>query len=193
MRFVGAEAVLDVSGREIRKNRVKKGYRITEIDSALRSSRTKTESKIMRTAKRIGVHVPDIAKVEENTIYMDFIDGQVLRDVLDNLTDAKVVCNKIGWSIARMHDYDIIHGDLTTSNMILKDNEVWFIDFGLSSISKRIEDRAVDLHLLKEALEAKHTKRWEQFFEWVLGGYKPKQRNEIITRMHEIERRGRYK
>jgi Kae1-associated kinase Bud32 len=117
----------------------------------------------------------------------------VLRDVLEKIKNAKTVCNQIGSSIARLHDYNIVHGDLTTSNMILKNKEVYFIDFGLAAMSKRIEDKAVDLHLLKEALEAKHTKRWEQYFGWVLDGYKPKQREEIISRMHEIEKRGRYR
>ena len=55
---------------------------------------------------------------------------------------------------------------------ILKDNKVYFIDFGLGFESKKIEDKAVDLHLIKQALEAKHFNNYEKFFQAVLKGYK---------------------
>ena len=93
-----------------------------------------------------------------------------------------------------MHNNNIIHGDLTTSNMILE-NEIYFIDFGLSFFSDKTEDKAVDLHLLRHALESKHHKIFEKSFKAVLNGYKSKCRkyNETIKRLEKVESRGRYK
>ena len=45
--------------------------------------------------------------------------------------------------------------------MIIKENKIYFIDFGLSFFSSRIEDRAVDLHLVKEALQSTHHEYYE--------------------------------
>ena len=100
-------------------------------------------------------------------IIMPFINGKKLSEHLDEfpLTKQKQICKQIGKSIAKLHKNNIIHGDLTTSNMILKDNKTYFIDFGLGFISQRYEDKAVDLHLLKQALEAKHFRNWEVLFK----------------------------
>jgi Kae1-associated kinase Bud32 len=91
---------------------------------------------------------------------MPFIEGKKISETLEDL-DWEDICQKIGASIAKLHDNNIIHGDLTTSNMILKKDKVFFIDFGLSFISGRIEDKACDLHLIKQALEAKNIKMEE--------------------------------
>jgi len=101
---------------------------------------------------------------------------------------------EIGEKIAVLHNNNIIHGDLTTSNMIFN-KEVFFIDFGLSFFSHKIEDKAVDLHLLKQALESKHYKIWEKAFKIVLESYKKKAENsdEILKRLEKVEKRGRYK
>ena len=78
--------------------------------------------------------------------------------------------------------------------MIL-DKEIYFIDFGLSFFSNKIEDKAVDLHLLRQALESKHYKIWEKAFESVLFGYKSKAQDakEILARFEKVEERGRNK
>ena len=127
---------------------------------------------------------------------MPFIDGKKLSDYLDKflLKKQKEVCKLIGESTAKLHDADIIHGDLTTSNMILKDNKIYFIDFGLGFISHKFEDKAVDLHLLKQALEAKHFKNWEILFREVLKTYSKFKDSEIVLeRLKAVEKRGRYK
>ena len=63
----------------------------------------------------------------------------------------------IGKQLAEMHSLDLIHGDLTTSNMLLRPNGslVW-IDFGLSYISNLPEDKAVDLYVLERAISSTH-------------------------------------
>ena len=91
---------------------------------------------------------------------MEFIDGKKLSDSLES-QDYKKICKQIAENITKMHNSGIIHGDLTTSNMIFKNNQVYFIDFGLAFHSSKVEDKAVDLHLLKQALEAKHFTIWK--------------------------------
>ncbi|MAG50631.1 Kae1-associated kinase Bud32, partial [archaeon] len=106
----------------------------------------------------------------------------------------KKICEKIGKNISILHDNDIVHGDLTTSNMILKKDKVYFIDFGLGFISDKTEDKAVDLHLLKKALMTKHYRIFEKSFENVLKGYKEnKDFKEVLNRLEKVESRGRYK
>lgn len=190
----GAEAIIYRMGNKVIKNRIKKGYRISELDTKLRRARTKSEAKIISKLKNI-IHVPEILGElgSGRMIHMQFIEGKKLSETLDNLKNKEEICEKMGQNIARMHDSDIIHGDLTTSNMILKNNEVYFIDFGLGFNSKRIEDKAVDLHLLKQALEAKHFLYWKKLFDSILKGYKITNKALILEQLKKVEARGRYK
>ena len=150
--FQGAEALILKNNNQIIKQRIKKSYRIPEIDNKIRTRRTRSEAKLLEKASTI-ITIPNIIKSDEKTkkIIMDFIDGKKLSEHLDNfpLAKQKQICRQIGESVSKLHDADIIHGDLTTSNMILKNNKVFFIDFGLGFISHKFEDKAVDLHLLK--------------------------------------------
>ena len=189
----GAEAVIYLEDNALIKERIKKSYRIDDIDVKLRKYRTRSESKLLSKVD----NSPKVYNVDEKNmkIKMEFIDGKLMKDILDNLSKEKrnLILREIGGKIAKMHDDDIIHGDLTTSNMILKD-KVYFIDFGLGFNSNRIEDKAVDLHLLKQALESKHYKHFEESFKEVLEGYKlSKNWKEVLNRLEKVERRGRYK
>ena len=47
----------------------------------------------------------------------------------------------------------------TPTNDMIYDKKIYLIDFGLSLYSNKPEDKAVDLHLLKQALESKHYRR----------------------------------
>lgn len=187
----GAEAVISLKDNQILKNRIKKSYRLKELDNKLRTSRTKSEAKIIEKLKNI-IKVPKIIKTEQNQIIMQYINGKRLSDDLENL-DYKKICKQIGQALTKLHNQDIIHGDLTTSNVILKNKKVYFIDFGLGFHSHKIEDKAVDLHLLKQALEAKHFKIADKCFKIIIQNYKPKQHKLIIERVPVIESRGRYK
>jgi Kae1-associated kinase Bud32 len=187
----GAEAVISLDKDIITKNRLKKGYRIPVLDEKLRKKRTKSESKIIEKLSKI-IPVPKIISVTDTEIAMEFIDGKKLSDYLEDI-DYKSACKEIGKNLSKIHDLGIIHGDLTTSNMILKDDKIYFIDFGLAFHSNRIEDKAVDLHLLKQALEAKHFTISEECFNTILKNYTPKDSKEIIERIKVIESRGRYK
>ena len=151
----GAEAIISLEKNQITKERISKSYRLPIIDKRLRKSRTKSEAKIINKLSEI-INVPKIIKSDnQENILMEFINGKKLSEHLEKL-NWKIICKELGKSIAKIHNQDIIHGDLTTSNMILKDKELYLIDFGLGFHSRKIEDKAVDLHLLKQALEAKH-------------------------------------
>jgi TP53 regulating kinase and related kinases len=137
---------------------------------------------------------PSLLRIDDKNmnIEMSYIKGQKVRDMLDNNLH---ICSEIGEKIALMHNSGIIHGDLTTSNMIYNDAKVYFIDFGLSFFSEKTEDKAVDLHLLKQALESKHYKVFEKAFDSVMKGYKSKSNNfiDIKKRFDQVELRGRNK
>jgi Kae1-associated kinase Bud32 len=191
----GAEAIIINSGNTIIKDRIPKSYRFHLLDEKLRKTRTKKEAKLLEKAISL-IPVPRLISVDEKSkkIEMEFIKGKKLSTDLDSLKNATNICKKIGENIAKLHDADIIHGDLTTSNMILKDDNVYFIDFGLGYQSSKIEDRAVDLHLIKRALEAKHFKNYEKFFNSVIEGYKiSKYAKLTLNRLEKVEKRGRYK
>ena len=196
----GAEAIIIKEGNYVIKDRIKKSYRIQEIDEKLRKTRTKREINLLEKASKIinsPKPLPDKNKFE---IKMPYIKGKKLSEHLDKLPKelAKETCKKIGQSIAKLHDNNIIHGDLTTSNIILtvenKKSEVWFIDFGLGFNSMREEDKAVDLHLIKQALEAKHFSNWENYWKFIESGYKfYKNSDKVLDKLKKVESRGRYK
>ena len=199
----GAEAEIILKGNEIIKSRVPKSYRIKEIDEKLRKSRTKSETKLLiKASKIIDVPVPEETK-EKFEIILPFIRGKKLSDALDsfNLGKQREICRKIGEEIAKLHKEKIIHGDLTTSNMILVENgkenfKIFFIDFGLGYNNGKYENKAVDIHLLKQALEAKHFKNWEILFEEFIRGYSSINKTEaekVLERLKLVEKRGRYK
>ncbi len=192
----GAEAQIILDKDIIKKRRVKKSYRLPELDEKIRKQRTKKEAKLLEKASKL-VPIPKILRINEKTkeIDMEFIEGKKLSEHLNSLNYLQI-SNQIGKQIAILHDNNIIHGDLTTSNMILsnKNNQLYFIDFGLGFSSHRIEDKAVDLHLIKEALEAKHFGIAKQCFNAILEGYKTsKNYLKVIERLKKVEKRGRYK
>jgi len=193
----GAEARIILSNKIIYKNRISKSYRLAELDKKIRKSRTKAESKLLKKAAEIvKIPFPVNENIKNFQIKMPYIDGQKLSDNLNKfpLKKQKLICNKIGQEIAKLHGADIIHGDLTTSNMILKNNKIFFIDFGLGYISSKFEDKAVDIHLFKQALEAKHFQNWKELFKEFEKSYKKSENSKIVfERLKAVEKRGRYK
>lgn len=190
----GAEAVLYEDKGNLVKERIKKSYRIKEIDDKIRKLRTRSEAKLLEKASKL-IKVPKIIDSDdkEMKIVMEKINGKLLRDRLDKLDhkERKKVCNEIGKIIKKIHDNGIIHGDLTTSNIFLVNDEVYFIDFGLGFFSNLVEHKAVDIHLLRQALESKHHNHFEDSFKEILSGYNPDK--EFLTRLGKVEGRGRYK
>lgn len=201
--YQGAEAKITktkyLNYSAVKKKRVKKGYRIKEIDELLIKSRTKEEAKIMGLARNNAVFVPIIYDVDlfNGSIIFEFLKGDRVKDIFDKLNDEnrKSLCDQIGKQIGLLHNAEIIHGDITTSNMILVDKHVYFIDFGLSEINAEIEARGVDLHLLMEAIESTHSSH-ASFFKYVLDGYKKIYEHNfemVKQKIDDIIKRGRYR
>lgn len=192
----GAEAIIIKKDNLILKRRVKKSYRLPQLDEKIRKQRTKRESRLLEKASKL-INIPKIIKVDdkEKEISMEFIEGKNLSEELDSMPDKEKICKKIGECIAILHDHNIIHGDLTTSNMILSENnKLYFIDFGLGFSSHKVEDKAVDLHLIKQALEARHFNFYKECFNAVIESYKlSKNASLVLKRLEKVEKRGRYR
>lgn len=197
----GAEAVLWIEEREGRtvliKERIKKGYRIPELDESLRKKRTRNEINLMEKARRAGINVPVIWDSDPFRIIMEWIEGEKLKDSLDKFPDKKRIktYKLIGKAVAKLHSHGIIHGDLTTSNMILRKENLYLIDFGLGRISHRLEDQAVDLYLLYEALKAAHFRNLEEAWENIINVYKQEysKSKEVLDQFEKIKKRRRYR
>ena len=194
----GAEAIIYLENDEITKHRIKKNYRIEEIDIKKRKYPTRNEAKLLQKAKDLGVNVPDVRFVNEVTykLTLSYIEGKLVRDSLDNLDEKelKKIFNEIGREVTKLHDADIIHGDLTTANFILNDSKIFIIDFGLGFISDKIEDKAVDLRVLNQALESKHSKIAKLAFNEILNEYsESKDCDKVIERLEVVSLRGKYK
>ena len=189
--------------RSSNKKRIPKSYRIDELDNHLRRKRTKREAKLLGEAKRCGVKTPIIYDInkEENAIVMENVEGFILKKIFEDIDDSekpnisvKNLCEKIGRNIAKLHNCNIVHGDLTSSNMILKNDDVYFIDFGLGMISDLVEDKGVDLLVFKKAISGIHHNIAENCFKSILKGYKSASDYEkVVTKVNDIESRGRYK
>ena len=199
----GAEAKIystDVKGLAcVLKDRIEKRYRLTQIDTRLRKLRTRHEASLLARAARAGVNVPKIVdfKSTKTTLCIEEISGPKVRDyLLEYKKDAskiKITCEKVGKQIAKIHRANITHGDLTTSNMIFTGDKIFLIDFGLGQVSARLEDKAVDLHLLKECLRSKHFEVWELAWKAFRKEYEKLAGASVFEQLEKVEARGRYR
>jgi len=204
----GAEANLIYGhwfGKEvIFKHRIPKGYRIEQIDRKLRVNRTLNEAKALIRVKKYGVNVPQVYEIDtkNSTIIMKYIRGKKLKEILDSLPNKKKTqfLREVGKNIAILHKNGHIHGDITTSNIILTETQdIFIIDFGLHDYSDYIEDKSTDLHLFKRVLISSHGNDFiicfDAFLEGYREGYGPEKIDEckqIIKNISIIETRGRY-
>ena len=202
--YQGAEAKLYLD-KDIVKERFEKKYRHPKLDHKLRKSRTRREGKVISKLCELGISCPDLIEMDDKAmrIKMSHIPGKMVKEAIDDFENKKDIkrnkelCCEIGEKLAEMHNNGIIHQDLTTSNMILnkENNKIYFIDFGLSFFSVKEEDKAVDIHLFKHALESKHYKNADKYFAEFILGYKKvsKDFNSIMKRFEKVELRGKNK
>ena len=201
----GAEASLFLADWHCRKVvikvRIPKRYRPEALDEQIRSYRTVHEPQLMHEAKAAGVPTPLIymVNVAEASITMEYVEGQQIKQLLNTVPQGKrrELCISIGELIGKLHRQGLIHGDLTTSNMILSpEGKIFFVDFGLGEKNSELEAEGVDLHLMKRALQSTHYQFWEECFKGVLCGYSSVLGSEaaekVYEKIKEIERRGRY-
>jgi TP53 regulating kinase-like protein len=174
-------------------------------------------------------------------LILEFVEGRTVRVVLDEWVervgmtggqkvDGDVVGNRereeqilslmarIGQAVGRLHAIGIVHGDLTTSNLMLRpplsspssysssntaaetppptlEGDVVLIDFGLAAQSPRQmqeEDRAVDLYVLERAFAATHPSA-EELFQEVLRAYgvSYKGAQKTLSKLEGVRLRGR--
>ena len=185
----GAEAVVDIYADRVVKTRFPKGYRIKELDERLRKERTRAEAKIMSEARRLGIPTPITYDISKFSLVMEHIHGIPLKYVIDEAT-----ARRSGELIGKLHTGGIIHGDLTTSNMIVNGETIYLIDFGLSFWDEIVESRGVDVHVFYQTLLSSHQGH-EKLMEAFAEGYRStfKDAEDVLKRVKEIEYRGRYK
>ena len=201
----GAEASLYLeewhNRKVVLKKRLSKRYRVPELDREIQAYRTKHEPQIISRAKKAGVSTPIVFMVNlaEAAIIMEFVEGKQVKQVLNDLPrqERTDLCRRIGKLIGRLHSNGIIHGDLTTSNLILTPRgEIVFLDFGLSEQTRELEARGVDLHLMKRALNSTHYRHADVCFRAIMDGYKEimgeSATGDVLAKITEIEKRGRY-
>ncbi len=186
------------------KHRVPKKYRLEELDKKIRLERTLNEGRALIKVKNYGINVPQVYEIDVHNaiIVMKFIEGEKLRDLIGNLDELKI--NKyltiVGCFIAKLHKNGHVHGDITTSNILITPQEsVFLIDFGLHNYSDKVEDKSVDIHLFKQVLLSSHGNHYKSCFKAFLIGYRveyeksnPTEYHEIIKTVKAIETRGRY-
>jgi TP53 regulating kinase and related kinases len=207
------------------KERFKKEYRIAVLDEKINKHRLAVESRALKRVFDLGVKVPRVLHVDmvQKRIYMEYIDGITLKEYLiqfhskiegekemkDEIRASfKLLATTIGSNIAKMHiSARLVHGDLTTSNMMLRgiandgnlimqDIPLYFIDFGLCYTTTQLEDRAVDLYVLERAIQSTHAQLGEGFFNHILDGYFAEYTNQVEkasfkTRYESVRSRGR--
>ncbi|RLG76082.1 MAG: Kae1-associated kinase Bud32 [Thermoprotei archaeon] len=203
---VGAEAVL-LKGyflgiKSVYKVRVPKPYRNPKLDLKVRRERTSAEAKHMISARRGGVNSPYILLVDPDAgvIVMEYIEGDLLRNILNSLPECRActLLEHIGIMAGRLHNEGIVHGDLTTSNIIVcrRIGKPYLIDFGLARASEDIEDRGVDVHLFLRSLESVHFRVKDMAFRCFLNGYGKvvgeENLTKVVNKVKEIRLRGRY-
>lgn len=184
----GAEAVIALEGNTITKTRIQKRYRLKEIDENIRRERTKTEAKLISEARRCGVRTPIIRDVTDFEIKMEYIEGIALKNIVN-----PSLSEQTGELIGRLHTCGIIHGDLTTSNILYKDEKLFLIDFGLAYLDKTLEAQGVDIHVLFQTFESTHENP-EELIDAFKKGYAMTfhDAGKVFERVAEIESRGRY-
>jgi len=192
----GAEAIIKKDNNTIIKERFSKKYRLPQLDKSLRKFRTRREAKVLQKLEEMKFPAPSLLDFcdKRMSIVMDFVPGEKLRDVLKRGDDYQQLASEMGKNIGKLHQKNIIHGDLTTSNMI-KSDQINFIDFGLSSFSEKVEDKAVDLFLLDRALESTHFEVYPQIFDRIVEGYKHAypSAQKVLERFRQVKGRGRNK
>ena len=192
----GAEAeirIIEWYGKKaISKLRLPKPYRNDILDNAIRKQRTLHEADMLHEAKNAGVITPLIYFLDPKRaeIIMQYIDGILLKDLIEHDIG---LSKSMGEIVGRLHRNNIIHGDLTTSNFLLYNNRLVLIDFGLAFRSNRIEDKAVDIRLIKEVLSSAHASIFDEALRLFIEGYSKFMDSEkILRKVKEIEMRGRY-
>lgn len=203
----GAEARIFQSNfvgrKSIVKERFSKKYRHPSLDTKLTLKRLNAEARCMTKARRLGVCTPVLYSVDPmlHTLTFEYVEGPSVKDIFldfglhggveEQMDD---IAMQIGHAIGKLHDGGLIHGDLTTSNMLIRSgtNQLVVIDFGLSFTSTLPEDKAVDLYVLERALLSMHSS-CGNVMDRILVAYRKssKQWSATQNKLAQVRQRGR--
>ena len=219
------------------KYRPSKPYRHPTLDKRLTRHRILSEARTLVKCRREGVSVPGVLALDAEGdgsggggwMMMEWIEGKTVREVLQEGAkrrkegvvegweqNVEGLMGKIGRAVGRMHEVGVVHGDLTTSNMMLRPGkirqqngvatngehmevdeensrgEVVLIDFGLAGQSLQDEDKAVDLYVLERAFGSTHPEA-EEGFQEVLKVYAESYKGAkvVLKRLEDVRMRGR--
>lgn len=189
----------------IAKERFSKSYRHPTLDKRLLKQRCKAEAKCISKCRRAGVPCPAIWGVHPPVLYLQHVGDTTVRAHLEDATntentnsvDYKDLSMKMGSILAKLHNTGVVHGDLTTSNMMMTNDdtgEIIIIDFGLAKVSNNPEEFAVDLYVLERALLSTHPELEEMgFLQNVLATYKSecKRSDANLQKLSQVRLRGR--
>ena len=188
--FEGAEAkIIKLNSTTLRKVRCVKTYRNELLDRQIRVFRTKREVKVLKFLEKNNLCAPKV--VSENydccSFDMEFVEGESLK----NCCTQKSLFRAFS-QIIQIHNLDIIHGDLTALNVLVKNSKVCLIDFGLAEFSKDIEKKAVDLHTFFRCIRSE-CEMSLALKERLVALYRKDAVNgaRIISQLKKVEMRGR--
>jgi Kae1-associated kinase Bud32 len=178
-KFLNKELILKI--------RKQKRYRLSTLNEKIIKNRTKLEGTILHKLKQI-TNAPHVYYLnpKKGIIAMEYIKGINLRDYLLSKKYPKKTLIKLAKEISKIHKNKIALGDLTTANIIKKGSKFYFIDTGLGKINANIEELGTDLLCFKKAFISTHGEKLWNIFE------KNYENKDILNKMYEIEKRGRY-
>ncbi|ETN65952.1 o-sialoglycoprotein endopeptidase [Anopheles darlingi] len=216
----GAEGKLYIGNykgtRCLVKERFEKKYRHPALDRQLTRQRIKAEQKAFQRCASAGVVTPVLLAVDLDgrKIYMEYLEKAITaKEFIDKMMDTdktaaedspelKELAAQIGQMVGVLHRNNIVHGDLTTSNILLDPVEgassalpyrLVTIDFGLSHFSDNTENKGVDLYVLERAILSTHS-QLPSLFGMILESYRShntNRRDETIAKYEEVRARGR--
>ncbi|XP_043463117.1 EKC/KEOPS complex subunit TP53RK [Leptopilina heterotoma] len=201
------------------KHRFVKKYRHEILDKSLVNHQIKSEARALSRATAAGVLTPALYHVDlhRRNIYMEYLNNTmtVKKFIDENISEdesfwqvARSIAKVLGNLVGKLHSENIFHGDLTTSNILLRDvtnesrdvkkDQVILIDFGLAHVNCSVEDSAVDLYVLERSLKSAHSKLKDLIFtilEGYLENYVEKKQEErgkqVLNKLKEVRSRGR--
>ncbi len=193
-KFLGIDAII--------KWRFPKIFMPRNLDIAFRRDRTEKEAKVMFKLLQANINIPIPLYIESNDgiIIMEYIDGNTFRELIDHMKEEELcsASRTVGIYVGSMHSIHIVHGDLTTSNVMIENGtgDIYLIDFGLSDFSKRVEDYAVDIHIYFRSIESAHYRYEDILKKCFIDGYSEVVGSEkamkILKLVDNIRKRGRY-
>ena len=175
-------------------------YRLPALDEMIRHQRTLREAEMIRASKRAGVPSPHLYYVDPttSTLVMEYVQGDRVKDLVSRSSPEETagIFRRLGRDTAKLHRSGIMHGDLTTANVVSRNASLVFLDFGLSLHSSRVEDHAVDLRLIKETIVGAHSAIATLALQSLVDGYSAEvggpRSKAVMGQLRNIERRGRY-